>query len=113
MKTAIACDDDDAIRRALLQRIANGLAVARLLAKPEDARWDDPDVWWDDEHQFFWPCCWVTYGTWTRTNGFAIFGGGGRDYSWFHSVEVPKQHRICPDDCPHWHHQREELIAYA
>lgn len=96
-----AAAHDARLRTALLQRLANGLAIARLLADGADEEgeplWDESGNWYDDEHHFYWPCCWLTY-EW---------------HYWLGRSRLPVQHRLCAEDCPHWHHQREAVIALA
>lgn len=67
--------------RALLQRLANDLAVARAL---HDGSLEGGCQ----------PCCWVTYPK----------PGPGADVEYW-------LHRLCPADCPHWHHQTEVFLA--
>jgi hypothetical protein len=71
-----------ALRRALLQRVADRLGVARLLS-------EDVDV---DRARKLAVCCWVLYVV-------------RRQEYW--------AHRLCSDDCPHWHHQAEVWITMA
>lgn len=95
-----------AIRKVLLQRMANNLAVAKRMAEgavteedgkvlaPEDVWWSN-EAYWDFEDAFYHPCCWVHYG-----------------YDHYYT-QLKLKHRICQPDCPHWHHQREIEIALA
>lgn len=71
----------EALRRALLERLARALAVARGL--------QDGTV-----PGGCWTCCWVSY-SWRTTRG--------NEEEWLH--------RLCSDNCPHWHHQNEVFLA--
>lgn len=70
------------IRRTLLQRLANDLAVAREL----NDNWASPLGGTQ-------PCCWIEF---TMRDG---------------PRTCQALHRICPDSCPHWHHQTEVFLA--
>lgn len=74
-----------ALRRALLQRIADRLAYARAFEAGEiDA---GP----------FGACCWLTY-SWPTEAPY-----------WY--AEHRFLHRLCDRSCPHWHHLHEVLLA--
>lgn len=94
--TAIATSDprDEALRQALLQRIANRLAFAQALHEGSI----DP----------FWFCCWVRYEYPTPP-----------DYGY---RTVRQMHSLCTSPgigfseylrtrCDHWHHQAEVFYA--
>ena len=67
----------EALRRALLQRIADRLAYARGLA---DGTLTDRGA-----------CCWVSF-EWSREEGAGV-------QRW--------TRRICGDRCAHWHHETD------
>ena len=81
-RAAVATPDPDPdLRRVLLQRLANDLAVARALS---DGQLEGG----------CWSCCWLTY---------SCVSPPGR-------LER-RLHRLCARDCPHWHHQTEVFLA--
>jgi hypothetical protein len=71
-----------ALRRALLQRVADRLAYARALERGEL----EPGCW---------SCCWMQWEKPTRS--------GGRAEMFLY--------QLCGDDCAHWHHQTEVFLA--
>jgi hypothetical protein len=73
----------EALRRALLQRIADRLAYARAFDEGELEGFSD--------------CCWIHFEWPTRP-----------------PYRYPMHryaHRICGEDCPHWHHWVEVLYG--
>lgn len=83
-------ESHEPLRRALLQRLANDLAVARELDR-------NPDL------DGLWPCCWVSFEMTQRFQADGVRPEGLR--------RVACVHRICDDDCAHWHHQTEVFLA--
>lgn len=96
MKTAVAAPSpkDEALRRALLQRIADRLAFARALHEGTI----DP----------FWYCCWVEYEYPTPPHyayrtvlaGHCLCTPPGTGFD-----------EYLPARCGHWHHQAEVFYA--
>lgn len=73
------------LRRALLQRLADRLAIARLYAT-------------DFTDRELASCCWVTYPKTCQHDD-----GSSHVEHWVY--------RLCYEDCPHWHHQTEVWMA--
>lgn len=80
---------EEALRRALLQRVADRLAFARAIADGAD-----PNALHPAES---WRCCWVAF-EWPTPPSYL--------YPMHRFV-----HRICDEGCPHWHHEIEVLLA--
>lgn len=81
---------EEALRRALLQRVADRLAFARAIVEDEvraDTLVPTPG----------WRCCWVSF-SWPTKPPYR--------YPMHRYV-----HQICGDDCRHWHHYSEVLLA--
>jgi hypothetical protein len=78
---------NEGARRALLERLATGLAV---IAEP---------------HRYHWTCCWLSYtGPYGEGWGWQMCGGqmpGGLPYG-------PDGRRVT---CGHWHHRAEWFLA--
>lgn len=93
-----------ALRRALLQRVADRLGLARLLSDElEDADAPGRDLA---------VCCWVSYDVTRRVWDQRYEGGRAREATSRWRTER-WAHRLCPQDCPHWHHQTEVWLAMA
>lgn len=80
---------EEALRRALLQRVADRLAFARAIEEGAEADALRPAA--------SWRCCWVRFEWPTRS-----------------PYQYPTHryvHQICGDGCHHWHHYSEILMA--
>jgi hypothetical protein len=75
---------DEALRIALLQRIADRLAYARA-CEQDQIEWNLPN------------CCWIHY-EWPTPAHY-----GYREYRFVH--------QLCAGGCPHWHHWTEVWMA--
>lgn len=94
-----------ALRRALLQRVADRLGLARLLS---DELEDEDGV-----RRELAACCWVRYEV-TRRVWDQRYDAGGRAREATSRWRTERWvHRLCAEDCPHWHHQTEVWIAMA
>jgi len=94
-----------ALHRALLQRVADRLGLARLLS---DELEDEDGV-----RRELAACCWVRYEV-TRRVWDQRYDAGGRAREATSRWRTERWvHRLCAEDCPHWHHQTEVWIAMA
>lgn len=90
MSTLVA--DEDPLRKALLQRLANDLKAME---------------WMGDNSGRFdacWPCCWITYDKQTSW---------GTVEHWLHCICDPTYGALKPGTvgCQHWHHRFEIFLA--
>lgn len=80
--------DDDPLRRALLQRLANDLGAME---------WMQYNI---DKFDACWPCCWITYDKQTSW---------GTTEHWLHCI--CNRPDLRKPRCSHWHHQFEIFLA--
>lgn len=90
-------EGETALRRALLQRVADRLAFARAMDEALDLGPEEPAPYAWITSSPTWLCCWVDF-----------------EYPTKPPYRYPMRrwaYRLCDDGCAHWHHQTEVLYA--